>query len=65
MNQLRFKVKVQYKVVKDNLPKKFQELNFVQYETGYDEIGVSLSQLPGSFPPPNHIFGPVTLTIFK
>ena len=65
MNQLRFKVKVQYTDTKDNLPKKYQSLNFVQYETGYDENGVSLSKLPGRLPPPNHIFGPVKLTIFK
>jgi len=65
MNQLRFKVKVQYKDVKDNLPKDYQNLNFVQYEVGYDENGVSLSQLPGRLPPPNHEFGPVKLTIFK
>lgn len=65
MNQLRFKVKVQYKDTKENLPKKYQDLNFVQYETGYDENGVSLSQLPGRLSPPNHIFGPVKLTIFK
>ena len=38
---------------------------FVQYEVGYDENGVSLSQLPGRLPPPNHEFGPVKLTIFK
>tara|TARA_B100000963_G_C22258172_1_gene507295 strand:+ start:60 stop:617 length:558 start_codon:yes stop_codon:yes gene_type:complete len=65
MNQLRFKVKVQYTDTKDKLPKKFQNLNFVQYEVGYDEDGVSLSKLPGRLPPPNHIFGPVELTIFK
>ena len=65
MNQLRFKVKVQYKDTKDNLPKKYQGLNFVQYEVGYDENGVSLSKLPGRLPPPNHEFGPVKLTIFK
>jgi len=65
MNQLRFKVKVQYKDVKDNLPKDYQNLNFVQYEVGYDENGVSLSQLPGRLSPPNHEFGPVKLTIFK
>ena len=65
MNQLRFKVKVQYKDTKENLPKELQKLNFVQYEVGYDENGVSLSQLPGRLPPPNHIFGPVKLTIIK
>ena len=65
MNQLRFKVKVQYKDTKDNLPNKYQGLNFVQYEVGYDENGVSLSKLPGRLPPPNHEFGPVKLTIFK
>ncbi len=47
------------------LPKKDQSLNCVQYEVGYDENGVSLSQLPGRLPPPNHEFGPVKLTIFK
>ena len=31
MNQLRFKVKVQYKDTRDKLPKKFQGLSFVQY----------------------------------
>ena len=65
MNQLRFKVKVQYTDTKDKLPKRFQNLNFVQYEVGYDDNGVSLSKLPGRLPPPNHIFGPVKLTIFK
>ena len=45
MNQLKFKVKVQYKDTKENLPKELQKLNFVQYEVGYDENGVSLSQL--------------------
>ena len=65
MNQLRFKVKVQYKDTKDNLPEKYQGLNFVQYEVGYDDNGVSLSKLPGRLPPPNHEFGPVKLTIFK
>ena len=65
MNQLRFKVKVQYKDTKDNLPKKYQGLNFVQYELGYDDNCVSLSKLPGRLPPPNHEFGPVKLTIFK
>jgi hypothetical protein len=65
MNQIRFKVKVQYKDTKENLPKEFQNLNFVQYEVGYDENGVSLSQLPGRLPQPNHIFGPVKLTIIK
>ena len=50
----------------DNIKSKdYQNLNFVQYEVGYDENGVSLSQLPGRLPPPNHEFGPVKLTIFK
>ena len=65
MNQLRFKVKVQYKDVASNLPDGMQNKNWVQYEVGYDENGVSLSRLPGRLPPPDHIFGPVTLTIVK
>ena len=65
MNQLRFKVKVQYKDTASNLPKELQNKNWVQYEVGYDDKGVSLSQLPGRLPPPNHTFGPVTLTIVK
>lgn len=65
MNQLRFKVKVQYKDTANNLPKSLQSKNWVQYEVGYDENGVSLSKLPGRLPPPNHTFGPVTLTIVK
>ena len=32
-------------------------------KVGYDDEGVSLSQLPGRLPPPNHTFGPVILTI--
>ena len=65
MNQLRFKVKVQYKDVASKLPTNLQNKNWVQYEVGYDDNGVSLSKLPGRLPPPNHTFGPVTLTIVK
>ena len=65
MNQLRFKVKVQYKDTAENLPVELQNKNWVQYEVGYDDNGVSLSRLPGRLPPPDHIFGPVTLTIVK
>ncbi len=65
MNQLRFKVKVQYKDTLENLPSELRNKNWVQYETGYDDDGVSLSRLPGRLAPPNHIFGPVTLTIIK
>ena len=65
MNQLRFKVKVQYSETAENLPKEFQNKNWVQYEVGYDEDEVSLNKLPGRLAPPNHTFGPVTLYIFK
>ena len=65
MNQLRFKVKVQYSETAENLPKEFQNKNWVQYEVGYDDDGVALNKLPGRLAPPNHIFGPVTLYIFK
>jgi len=65
MNQLRFKVKVQYSETAENLPKEFQNKNWVQYEVGYDDDGVALNKLPGRLAPPNHTFGPVTLYIFK
>jgi len=65
MNQLRFKVKVQYSETATNLPAEFQNKNWVQYEVGYDDDGVSLNQLPGRLAPPNLTFGPVTLYIFK
>jgi len=65
MNQLRFKVNVQYKDTAENLPAELQDKNWVQYEVGYDENGVSLNMLPGHLPPPDHIFGPVTLHIVK
>tara|TARA_B100001175_G_scaffold9026_1_gene7054 strand:+ start:503 stop:1087 length:585 start_codon:yes stop_codon:yes gene_type:complete len=65
MNQLRFKVKVQYSETAENLPTEFQNKNWVQYEVGYDEDEVSLNKLPGRLAPPNHTFGPVTLYIFK
>jgi len=65
MNQLRFKVKTQYSETVTNLPTEFQNKNWVQYEVGYDDDGVTLNQLPGRLPPPNHTFGPVTLYIFK
>lgn len=65
MNQLRFKVKVQYSETAENLPSEFQNKNWVQYEVGYDDDGVALNKLPGRLAPPNHTFGPVTLYIFK
>ena len=65
MNQLRFKVNVQYKETAENLPAELQNKNWVQYEVGYDENGVSLNELPGRLSPPDHIFGPVTLHIVK
>ena len=65
MNQLRFKVKVQYSETAENLPKEFQNKNWVQYEVGYDDDGVALNKLPGRLAPPDHTFGPVTLYIFK
>jgi hypothetical protein len=65
MNQIRFKVKVQYSETAENLPAEFQNKNWVQYEVGYDEDGVALNKLPGRLAPPNHTFGPVTLHIFK
>jgi hypothetical protein len=65
MNQLRFKVKVQYSETAENLPAEFQNKNWVQYEVGYDDDGVSLNKLPGRLAPPDHTFGPVTLYIFK
>ena len=49
----------------DHRKNNLQDKKWVQYEVGYDENGVSLSQLPGRLPPPNHTFGPVTLTIVK
>ena len=64
MNQLRFKVKVQYSETAKNLPAEFQNKNWVQYEVGYDD-GVALNKLPGRLAPPDHTFGPVTLYIFK
>ena len=65
MNQLRFKVKTQYTGTKENLPPELQNKNWVQYEVGYDENGVSLNELPGRLPIPDHTFGPVTLYIVK
>ena len=65
MNQLRFKVKVQYIDTAENLPDELKNKNWVQYEVGYDENGVSLSRLPGRLPPPDHIYGPVKLHIVK
>ena len=65
MNQLRFKVKVQYSETAKNLPTEFQDKNWVQYEVGYDDNGVALNKLPGRLAPPDHTFGPVTLYIFK
>jgi hypothetical protein len=65
MNQLRFKVKVQYSETAKNLPAEFQNKNWVQYEVGYDDDGVALNKLPGRLAPPDHTFGPVTLYIFK
>ena len=65
MNQLRFKVKVQYSETAKNLPVEFQDKNWVQYEVGYDDDGVALNKLPGRLAPPDHTFGPVTLYIFK
>jgi len=65
MNQLRFKVKTQYSETAENLPPELQNKNWVQYEVGYDDDGVSLNKLPGRLPIPDHIFGPVTLYIVK